>query len=92
MPFEYNQDILMMFWVYSIKYNLLVREFEKQYLNRTFVDAELDEYFIHDRSSNESVHDTTNRLINTCANLNWVDINSFLYMYMYIYMKKIFII
>jgi alpha,alpha-trehalase len=36
-------------------------------------------------SSRESVHDTTNRLINTCANLNWVDINSFLYMYMYIW-------
>jgi alpha,alpha-trehalase len=85
MPFEvqpgYFDDVLE---PYSKKYNLLVREFEKQYLNRTFVDAELDEYFIHDRSSSESVHDTTNRLINTCANLNWVDINSFLYMYMYI--------
>jgi alpha,alpha-trehalase len=49
MPFEVQQDILMMFWAILKKYNLLVREFEKQYLNRTFVDAELDEYFIHDR-------------------------------------------
>jgi alpha,alpha-trehalase len=66
---------------YAIKYNLPVREFEKQYLNRTLVDAELDEYFVHDRSLRESGHDTTNRLINSCANLNSVDINSFLYKY-----------
>jgi alpha,alpha-trehalase len=65
--------------LYAVKYNLPVREFEKQYLNRTLVDAELDEYFVHDRSLRESGHDTTNRLINTCANLNSVDLNSFLY-------------
>ncbi|MFM2369263.1 MAG: hypothetical protein RL619_1563, partial [Bacteroidota bacterium] len=55
--------------------------FEKQYLNRTLVDAELDMYFVHDRSLRESGHDTTDRLINTCADLNSVDINSFLYKY-----------
>lgn len=66
---------------YALKYNLPIREFEKRYLNRTLVDAELDEYFVHDRSLRESGHDTTNRLINTCANLNSVDINSFLYKY-----------
>ena len=43
--------------------------------------AELDEYFVHDRSLRESGHDTTNRLIDTCANLNSVDVNSFLYKY-----------
>jgi alpha,alpha-trehalase len=66
---------------YANKYNLPVREFEKQYLNRTLVDAELDEYFVHDRSLRQSGLDTTNRLINSCANLNSIDINSFLYKY-----------
>lgn len=82
MPFEVEpghfDDVLA---PYAVKYNLPIREFEKQYLNRTLVDAELDEYFVHDRSLRESGHDTTNRLINTCANLNSVDVNSFLYKY-----------
>jgi alpha,alpha-trehalase len=82
MPFEVElghfDDVLE---PYAKKYNLPVREFEKQYLQRTIVDAELDEYFVHDRSMRESGHDTTNRLINTCANLNSVDANSFLYKY-----------
>lgn len=82
MPFEVElghfDDVLAPF---AAKYNLPIREFEKQYLNRTLVDADLDEYFVHDRSLRESGHDTTNRLINTCANLNSVDINCFLYKY-----------
>ncbi|MDD2673533.1 MAG: trehalase family glycosidase [Flavobacterium sp.] len=82
MPFEVEpghfDDVLE---PYAKKYNLPIREFEKQYLQRTLVDAELDEYFVHDRSMRESGHDTTNRLINTCANLNSVDVNSFLYKY-----------
>lgn len=82
MPFEVEaghfDDVLE---PYAIKYNLPIREFEKKYLQRIIVDADLDEYFVHDRSMRESGHDTTNRLINTCANLNSVDINSFLYKY-----------
>ncbi|MFV5691613.1 trehalase family glycosidase [Flavobacterium sp. LT1R49] len=82
MPFEVEpghfDDVLE---PYAKKYNLPIREFEKQYLNRTLVDAELDVYFVHDRSLRESGHDTTDRLINTCANLNSVDVNSFLYKY-----------
>lgn len=82
MPFEVEpghfDDVLE---PYAKKYNLPIREFEKQYLKRTVVDDELDEYFVHDRSMRESGHDTTNRLINTCANLNSVDVNSFLYKY-----------
>nr|WP_314897671.1 trehalase family glycosidase [uncultured Flavobacterium sp.] len=82
MPFEVEpghfDDVLE---PYAKKYNLAIREFEKQYLNRTLVDAELDMYFVHDRSLRESGHDTTDRLINTCANLNSVDVNSFLYKY-----------
>jgi len=82
MPFEVEpghfDDVLE---PYAKKYKLPIREFEKKYLERTLVDAELDLYFVHDRSMRESGHDTTNRLINTCANLNSVDINSFLYKY-----------
>lgn len=82
MPFEVEpghfDDVLE---PYAAIHNLPIREFEKQYLNRTIIDADLDEYFVHDRSLRESGHDTTNRLINTCANLNSVDINSFLYKY-----------
>jgi alpha,alpha-trehalase len=82
MPFEVEpghfDDVLE---PYAKKYNLPIREFEKQYLSRTLVDAELDVYFVHDRSLRESGHDTTDRLINTCANLNSVDVNSFLYKY-----------
>jgi alpha,alpha-trehalase len=82
MPFEVElghfDDVLL---PYAAKYNLPIREFEKKYLNRSIVDAALDDYFVHDRSLRESGHDTTNRLIDVCANLNSVDVNSFLYKY-----------
>jgi alpha,alpha-trehalase len=82
MPFEVEpghfDDVLA---PYAKKYNMPIRAFEKQYLERSHVDADLDLYFLHDRSLRESGHDTTDRLINTCANLNSVDINSFLYKY-----------
>lgn len=82
MPFEVEpghfDDILE---PYAKKYGLPIREFEQKYLERTLVDEDLDEYFVHDRSMRESGHDTTTRFINTCANLNSVDINSFLYKY-----------
>jgi alpha,alpha-trehalase len=82
MPFEVEpghfDEVLEPF---AHKYQLPLREFEKKYLERTLVDPELDQYFMHDRSMRESGHDTTNRLINSCGNLNSVDINSFLYKY-----------
>ena len=82
MPFEVEpghfDEVLEPF---AQKYQLPLREFEQKYLERSIVDADLDEYFVHDRSMRESGHDTTNRLINSCANLNSVDINSFLYKY-----------
>jgi len=82
MPFEVESghfdDILE---PYAQKYNLPIREFEKQYLQRAIIDTNLDDYFVHDRSMRESGHDTTNRLIDKCANLNSVDVNSFLYKY-----------
>lgn len=66
---------------YAPKYNSSVRDFEKKYLSREIVDSELDDYFIHDRSMRESGHDTTNRLINVCAHLNPIALNSLLYKY-----------
>ena len=82
MPFEVESghfdDILE---PYAQKHNLPIREFEKQYLQRAIIDTNLDDYFVHDRSMRESGHDTTNRLIDRCANLNSVDVNSFLYKY-----------
>lgn len=82
LPFEVEEghfdDILEQF---APKYKLSTREFEKKYLEREVVDEELDKYFIHDRSMRESGHDTTNRLVGICANLNTVAINSLLYKY-----------
>ncbi|MBC7748705.1 MAG: trehalase [Methylotenera sp.] len=82
MPFEVEpghfDDVLA---PYAKKYNMPIRAFEKEYLERKLVDADLDLYFVHDRSLRESGHDTTDRLINRCANLNSVDVNSFLYKY-----------
>jgi len=82
LPFEVEEghfdDILEK---YAPKYNLSTREFEKKYLEREILDADLDHYFIHDRSMRESGHDTTNRLVGICADLNTVAINSLLYKY-----------
>jgi alpha,alpha-trehalase len=82
MPFEVElghfDEVLIPF---AKKHNISLRDFEKQYVNRTLVDPELDLYFEHDRSMRESGHDTTNRLIDKCNHLNGVDLNSFLYKY-----------
>jgi alpha,alpha-trehalase len=66
---------------YALLYNLPLRDFEKKYLEREIIDANLDAYFVHDRSMRESGHDTTNRLVNVCADLNTIDLNSLLYRY-----------
>ncbi|WP_026978567.1 trehalase family glycosidase [Flavobacterium tegetincola] len=82
LPFEVESghfdDILEK---YALKYKLPLRDFEKKYLEREIVDAELDNYFMHDRSMRESGHDTTNRLVAICADLNTVALNSLLYKY-----------
>lgn len=66
---------------YALKYKMPLRDFEAKYLERELVDSELDAYFVHDRSMRESGHDTTNRLVNVCADLNTIDLNSLLYKY-----------
>lgn len=55
--------------------------FEKMYKKREINVPELDAYFTHDRSLRESGHDTSNRLVDKCANLNTADLNALLYKY-----------
>jgi alpha,alpha-trehalase len=66
---------------YADKYHLSVLEFEEKYKSGEIKDAQLDRYFVHDRTLRESGHDTTWRLDNIAADLNCVDVNSLLYKY-----------
>ena len=66
---------------YAEKHHISLSEFEEQYKNRQLDIPELDAYFTHDRSLRESGHDTSNRLVDICAHLNTVDLNSLLYKY-----------
>lgn len=61
--------------------NLSISEYEERYYQRRIQNTELDNYFVHDRSVRESGHDTSYRLEGKCADLNPVELNSFLYKY-----------
>jgi len=64
---------------YAKRHQLDARELERRYKSGTIVDSELDAYFVHDRAMRESGHDTSYRLVNRCANLITIDLNSLLY-------------
>lgn len=82
MPFEVEKGHFdFVLEKYAQRYKMPLDEFEKKYLRREIVDAELDAYFIQDRSMRESGHDTTNRLEGVCTDLNTVALNNFLYKY-----------
>lgn len=66
---------------FAKKHKMPLGEFQEKYASRELIDAELDEYFVHDRSVRENGHDTTWRLDKICADLNTVDLNSLLYKY-----------
>ena len=66
---------------YADKHHMSVLEFEEKYKRGDIKSAELDRYFVHDRTLRESGHDTTWRLDNVAADLNCVDVNSLLYKY-----------
>jgi alpha,alpha-trehalase len=66
---------------YAKKHDMPLAEFEEKYASRELLDADLDAYFVHDRSVRENGHDTTWRLDEVCADLNTVDLNSLLYKY-----------
>lgn len=66
---------------YTQKHNMSFKEFVQAYNDRSVVEPELDEYFLHDRAVRESGHDTSYRLERVCANLATIDLNSLLYKY-----------
>jgi alpha,alpha-trehalase len=66
---------------YANRHQMSVLEFEEKYKSGQIKNAELDRYFVHDRTLRESGHDTSWRLDNVAADLNCVDVNSLLYKY-----------
>ncbi len=64
---------------YAKKHDMDVKKFEIEYRAGNINEPELDRFFMHDRAMRESGHDTSYRLLNRCANLTTVDINSLLY-------------
>ncbi len=58
-----------------------VESFRAAVRRREIVDAELDEYFVHDRTLRESGHDNSYRLEGRAAHLCTVDLNALLYRY-----------
>lgn len=66
---------------FAKKAKMSVQAFEKKYYKREITNAELDAYFVHDRSVRESGHDTSYRIEGDCAHLNPADLNTFLYQY-----------
>jgi alpha,alpha-trehalase len=66
---------------FAMKYNMNVNNFEKAYKDGKLIVPEIDEYFKHDRAMRESGHDRSYRLLEKCADLVTVDLNSLLYKY-----------
>ncbi|MCH9634734.1 MAG: Periplasmic trehalase [Chlamydiae bacterium] len=66
---------------HALIHGCTLEDFREKYLKGEIKDESLDDYFMHDRAMRESGHDTTNRLVNCCADLNTVDLNSLLYKY-----------
>lgn len=67
--------------IHAYKAGMEVSTYEKGYTEGTIKNAELDTYFVHDRTVRESGHDTSYRLEGICANLNLVELNAMLYKY-----------
>ena len=61
--------------------NISIGEYLQQYDSGNIKNADLDLYFLHDRSVRESGHDTSYRLDGNCADLNLVELNAMLYKY-----------
>ena len=65
--------------VYAKKHRMDPTKFELEYRAGNIKDPELDQFFVHDRAMRESGHDTSYRLLDRCADLATVDLNSLLY-------------
>jgi alpha,alpha-trehalase len=74
-PGHYDRILAM----YAKKHRMGVKEFEREYEAGTIKDPDLDRFFVNDRAMRESGHDTSYRLLNRCADLATVDLNSLLY-------------
>jgi len=66
---------------YAAKHNMTFEQFVEAYNKGDVKEAELDDYFLHDRAVRESGHDTSYRLEKVAANLATVDLNALLYKY-----------
>lgn len=66
---------------YAKKHNMTLHELTSAYNDGRISDPDLDIFFLHDRASRESGHDTTTRFEGVCADLATVDLNSLLYRY-----------
>ena len=64
---------------YARKAGMDIREFERAYASGRLHVPGLDQFFVHDRAMRESGHDTSYRLLDRCADLATVDLNSLLY-------------
>lgn len=79
-PIEVEKDHFdSIYEVYAQKHQMSTKAFEQAYSSGLIKEPKLDQYFVHDRAMRESGHDTTKRLVNRCAHLNSVDLNSLLY-------------
>lgn len=61
--------------------NTSIENYIEGYQKEEIKSTDLDIYFLNDRSVRESGHDTSYRIDGNCAELNLVDLNSFLYKY-----------
>ncbi|NNJ81648.1 MAG: trehalase [Flavobacteriaceae bacterium] len=69
------------FGKYAKEAGMSLANYENLYSEGKIENAELDLYFVHDRSVRESGHDTSYRLEGICADIIPVELNAFLYKY-----------
>ncbi|RZS98865.1 alpha,alpha-trehalase [Aquimarina brevivitae] len=74
---HYNQVLK----TYALTYQTTIEDFVNKYQKGKVKEPQVDSYFSHDRSMRESGHDTSNRLVAICADLNTVGLNSLLFKY-----------
>lgn len=66
---------------YAKKHNMTLQKLTSAYNDGRISEPDLDIFFLHDRASRESGHDTSVRFEGLCADLATVDLNSLLYRY-----------
>lgn len=66
---------------YASQLGMDIPTYIRGYQDGSISNPQLDEFIKHDRAMRESGHDTSYRLVNCCADLNTVDLNSLLFKY-----------